>query len=209
MVVDVRGTAAALRLAEHGDLPDPAFGRVSAQGVLTDQAVGVAVQEDVDVGAGRPGGQHAAVGAAQGEETTPSAARVRAATVRVVGAGGSWSFMLVRLPVSGLRRYMQQQRVTLTAAPAQGSRSAAASASAQFRREGQHQPGSGHADRVSERDRSAVDVHPVQRDVQLAYGSQGHSGERLVDLEQVQVGGLQPAVPVQGVADGAGRLDEQ
>src|SRR4051812_32437579 len=142
-------------------------------------------------------------------ETTPSAARARAATVRVVGTEGSWSFMLVRLPVSGLRRYMQQQRVTLTAAPAQGRRSDAASAPAQFRRQGQHQPGSGHADRVTERDGSAVDVHLVQWDVQFAYGSQGHSGERLVDLEQVQVGGLQPAVPVQGVADGAGRLDEQ
>lgn len=65
--MDVRGTAAALRLAQHGDLPGLAFGRVSAQGVLTDQTVGVTVQEYVDMGAGRPGGEHAAVGAAQGE----------------------------------------------------------------------------------------------------------------------------------------------
>lgn len=91
-VVDVRGAAASPRLAQHGDPPGLAVGRIPAQGVLTDQnAVAVtAVQEYVDVGARCPGGECPAVGAAQGEETTPSAASVRVATTRVVSTGGGW-----------------------------------------------------------------------------------------------------------------------
>ena len=45
----------------------------------------------------------------------------------------------------------------------------------------------GGADGMSERDRSAVDVDPFGVGFQFALPRQHHRGERLVDLEQVDV----------------------
>src|SRR6266568_5894709 len=55
-------------------------------------------------------------------------------------------------------RNPDDQRVALAAAAAQGRRADAAAAPSQLEREVQHDAGSGHADRVAERDRAAVDV---------------------------------------------------
>ena len=53
---------------------------------------------------------------------------------------------------------------------------------------GGDQPGAGGADRVAEGDRAAVDVDLVHVDPVLAGPREDDGGERLVDLEQVEVG---------------------
>ncbi len=59
----------------------------------------------------------------------------------------------------------------------------------------QRDPGAGHADRVAERDRAAVDVDllGVRRRGRASTGSPT-DGERLVDLDQVEVGDVRPAL---------------
>lgn len=54
-----------MRLAQHGDLPAAAVGRIATQRVLPHQPV---IEQQVDVGTGGPGGQLGPVGAAQFEE---------------------------------------------------------------------------------------------------------------------------------------------
>ena len=49
------------------------------------------------------------------------------------------------------------------------------------------QPGAGHAERVADRDRAAVDVEPVEVDAEVLVGRHHLRGERLVDLDQVDV----------------------
>ena len=56
-------------------------------------------------------------------------------------------------------RHAHDQRVALPAAAAQRGRADAAAAPLELQRQVQHEPGAGHADRVAERDRAAVDVH--------------------------------------------------
>ena len=58
---------------------------------------------------------------------------------------------------------MQDQRVALAAAAAQRGRAGAAAAALELERQRQRQPRAGHADRVAERDRAAVDVDDVRR----------------------------------------------
>ena len=58
----------------------------------------------------------------------------------------------------------------------------------QLQRQVQRDPGAGHADRVAERDRAAVDVDLVRVDAELAGGHDADGGERLVDLDEVEVG---------------------
>ena len=81
------------------------------------------------------------------------------------------------------------QGVALAAAAAQGGRTDAAAATLELEREVQHDPGAGHADRVAERDRAAVDVDLVRVEAELAGRLDADRGERLVELDQVEVGG--------------------
>ena len=53
--------------------------------------------------------------------------------------------------------------------------------------QGAGDPGPGHAERVAERDRAAVDVQPVQVDPQVPVGRDDLRRERLVDLHQIDV----------------------
>jgi hypothetical protein len=62
------------------------------------------------------------------------------------------------------------------------------------------QPGAGRADWVSERARSAVHVEPLWIDAEFFRGGHRHDGERLVDLEEVDIGDL-PADPLEQLAD--------
>src|SRR3954468_15809892 len=104
--------------------------------------------------------------------------------------------------------HLDDQRVALPAATTQTGRAQTAAAALELQRQGQHQPGAGHADRVTERDRPAVDVDDLARDAELAHRLDAHLGERLVDLDQVEVGhGL--AGLGQRVLDGVGRLGLQ
>src|SRR5690606_13138672 len=87
-----------------------------------------------------------------------------------------------------------------------GAQSAAAAA--QLVGQVQHDAGARHADGVAQRDRAAVDVDDVCGDAQVPHGLQGHAGERLVDLDQVEVGDL-PARLGERVPDRVGRLGVQ
>src|SRR5436190_880776 len=86
---------------------------------------------------------------------------------------------------------------------------ACTSAPAHLERQREQQPGSARADRMTERDRAAVDVQPLERELaeraiplQLVTGEgfrlgglqagQHLRGERLVDLEQLAVRQLEP-----------------
>jgi hypothetical protein len=54
--------------------------------------------------------------------------------------------------------------------------------------------GAGAAERVAERDRAAVHVQPIGRDAELARAVEGLRGERLVDLEEIDVRDLEPGL---------------
>ena len=86
-------------------------------------------------------------------------------------------------------RDAHDQGVALAAAAAQRGRADAAAAALELEREVQHDAGAGHADRVAERDRAAVDVDLVLVDAELAGGRDADRGERLVELDEVEVGG--------------------
>ena len=80
---------------------------------------------------------------------------------RVPGLGALHQLAYVgHVRVSALG-HAHDQRVALAAAAAQRGRTDAATAALQLEREVQHEPGAGHADRVAERDRAAVDVDLV------------------------------------------------
>ena len=55
--------------------------------------------------------------------------------------------------------------------------------------------GAGHADRVAEGDGAAVDVGPFEADLQLAVAGEDLGGERLVDLDHVDLGRPSRACP--------------
>ena len=85
-------------------------------------------------------------------------------------------------------RHADDQRVALAAAAAQRRGADAAAAALQLERQVQGDPGAGHADRVAQRDGAAVDVDLVLVDAQLAGRDEPDRGERLVDLDEVEVG---------------------
>ncbi len=63
----------------------------------------------------------------------------------------------------------------------------AAAAPPELQRQVQRDPSPGHADRVAERDRPAVDVDLLRVDAELAGRDDADRGERLVDLHEVEV----------------------
>src|SRR5690606_7161773 len=92
-----------------------------------------------------------------------------------------------RAPGASRPRNLHQQRVTLTTAAAQRADADAAAAPAQLVHQVHHQPSARRADRVAERDRTTVDVDLLLRHAELPGGHHTDGGERLVDLDQVQV----------------------
>jgi hypothetical protein len=86
--------------------------------------------------------------------------------------------------------------LTITASPwpppSRSPRSRSRRRGAQLVHERAEDARAGRADRVADRDRAAVDVHAVLVEVEHPHRVQGHGGERLVDLPQVDVARLQP-----------------
>ena len=80
------------------------------------------------------------------------------------------------------------QRVALPAATAQRGRAHAATATLELQGQVQHDPGAGHADRVAQGDRAAVDVDLGLVEAERARGVDADRRERLVELDQVEVG---------------------
>src|SRR4051794_18622408 len=86
------------------------------------------------------------------------------------------------------------QRVALAATTTQRGRADAAAAALELERECQHHAGAGHADGVAERDGAAVDVDLGLVDAERAGRGDADRGEGLVELDQVEVGGLDPVL---------------
>src|SRR5580700_7696947 len=97
----------------------------------------------------------------------------------------------------------EQQGLALAAAAAQPGGAEPSAAPAELVAQVHREPGAGGADRVADGDRAAVDVHDVGADAQVAHGLDGHHRERLVDLDQIQVGYGPPGLG-QGLLDGVG-----
>jgi hypothetical protein len=93
----------------------------------------------------------------------------------------------------------------LAAATAQRGGADAAAAPTELEGEVQHEPRTGHADRVAEGDGATVDVHLLRVEAELLGRGQPDRGEGLVDLDEVEVGG-RDALLLAGARDGVGRL---
>src|SRR6185437_8067757 len=102
------------------------------------------------------------------------------------------------------RRDVDEERVALTAAAAQGRGAHAATATAQLEREMQGEAGTGHADRVTQGDRAAVDVHHVRVQGELAGRREPYCRKGFVDLDQIQRGGLDALLGAGGPDRGGG-----
>src|SRR5688572_18042594 len=100
----------------------------------------------------------------------------------------------------GLGRHADDQSVALTTTTAQRRGTHAAATPLQLQSEVQGDAGAGHADRVAQRDGAAVDVDLVLGNAELLGRHDADRRERLVDLDQVEVGGLDALL-------GAGSLD--
>src|SRR6478736_3652541 len=83
--------------------------------------------------------------------------------------------------------YLHDHRVALPAARADRGHAEPAAAAAQLVDQGGEDARAAGADRMSERDGPAVHVHLGLVDPQHAYRVERDRGERLVDLEQVDV----------------------
>src|SRR4051812_44762223 len=89
---------------------------------------------------------------------------------------------------NGALQRAQDGGVALAAAAAQRGRAEPAAAPAQLERQRERDPRTGHADRVAERDGAAVHVDDVVADAEVGHRRQPDRGERLVELEQRDVG---------------------
>src|SRR5438034_2459181 len=92
-----------------------------------------------------------------------------------------------RRRASRLARAADDQGVALAAAAAQGRPTQVHAPPAHLVGEREDQPAPAHADRMAERDRSAVHVDQSLVGAEHPRGVQGHRGERLVDLDEAEV----------------------
>src|SRR5262249_11436668 len=82
-------------------------------------------------------------------------------------------------------RPLQQHRDALAAADACGGDAPGLAALRELEQERVDEPGAGGAQRVAERDRAAVHVHPLAVEPQLLLDREELARERLVDLEEI------------------------
>src|SRR5215213_2102232 len=106
------------------------------------------------------------------------------------GGGRMWGRSVTRW--SWIRSSdLDDHGVALAAARADRRAAVAAAAAAQLVHERGEDPRARGADRVADGDRAAVDIHALLVDAEHPDRVQRHGGERLVDLPQVDVAGLQ------------------
>src|SRR5438045_3757059 len=79
---------------------------------------------------------------------------------------------------ASLRRGTDDQRVALTTAAAKRRRADTAAELLELTSQREHETRTGHPDRVTERDRTAVRVDRFGVDVERASGDDAHAGER-------------------------------
>src|SRR5215207_6477037 len=82
-------------------------------------------------------------------------------------------------------------RGSLSAANADGGASEAGAALLHGGQEGDQDTRAGAADRVSQSHGAAADVDPLGSEPEVAHEGESHDGEGLVDLPEVDVGGLE------------------
>ena len=105
-------------------------------------------------------------------------------------------------------RDANDQRVALTTRATQRGRTDTATATRELQRQMQRDARTRGADRMSEGDRTAVDVDDLRVDPELPGGGDTDRRERLVDLDQIQVGGRNSFTRT-GFGDRIGRLGLQ
>src|SRR4051812_6678326 len=103
---------------------------------------------------------------------------------------------------------LDEEGVALAATAAEGRRAQAAAAALELVEDGEREAGARHADRVAEGDGPTVDVDDVVGDAEIVHRRQPDGGERLVDLEQVDVAD-RLAGRLEGEVDRPRRLREQ
>src|SRR5829696_7371313 len=86
----------------------------------------------------------------------------------------------------------EHDRETLAAADAQGREAERHAAMPHLVGEREDDPRAAHPDRMAERDAAAANVHAVAIELQLTLARDDLRGERLVDLDQIDVGEGQP-----------------
>src|SRR5579884_1735198 len=86
---------------------------------------------------------------------------------------------------------VQDHGVALTAAGADRGQTESAAAAAQLVHQRDHQPRAARPKRVAESDGAAVDVHLLRIGAEAARGNDRDAGERLVDLEEVDIADLE------------------
>src|SRR5262245_17680879 len=102
---------------------------------------------------------------------------------------------LIAVPASGLAQPFDDGDVRLAAALAHRLEAKASAGPLELVEEGRHEARAGRAERMPEGDRAAVHVHAIEIRTGLALPREDHRGERLVDLDQVDVGELHPGLP--------------
>src|SRR3954471_17750758 len=118
---------------------------------------------------------------------TARASPARARSTSAPTSGPAASGLMAGAGTSG--RNAQQQCVSLTAAAAQRRSPQAAAAALELIGKRNRESGPGRADRMSERDGAAIDVDPLRVDAEQSRRVDGDRRERLVDLDEVEVGG--------------------
>ena len=102
---------------------------------------------------------------------------------------------------------MQDQGIALAATAAERRRSDPTAAPPELEGQGEGQASAGHPNRVAQRDGATVHVHDVGIEPELLHGLDTDRCERLVDLNEVQVGHTEPGL-AERVRDGIGRVGD-
>lgn len=89
----------------------------------------------------------------------------------------------------------EDERIALTAAPAQRRGADVGVAPGELVGEGEGEAAAGHPNRVAERDGAAIWVQRLHGHPEVARRGDGHRSKRLVDLDHVQLGTIEPAPP--------------
>src|SRR5881275_2772315 len=89
-------------------------------------------------------------------------------------------------------RHAQQQRVALAAPAAERGSAEPAAPALQLIRQCNSEAGARSTDRMAESDRATVDVDLLRVDAEHPRRVNGDRRERLVDLDQVEVAGVEP-----------------
>src|SRR4029077_11257670 len=112
------------------------------------------------------------------------------------------------LPSGALDPYLEYHRIALAATRADRRTAEPAAAPSQLEHEASEQARAGSADRMPQRDRTAVHVHALLVDAEHANGVERDRRERLVDLPHVDVGGLKSGL-LERLARGTRRRGRQ